>query len=214
MSELRQAKDRFLSIPWVYDRLRPAVIGYIDHARLAAFCGLGPQDRVFDLGCGTARLVRHLGCERYLGVDVDEAALDRARRYAAPEIRFLAGDVWDDAVRELDPTVVLMIGLVHHVSDADFGRIVGRLRRVGPSVRRLVTFETTFLPGRPLNNLLSRLDRGRFVRRPAEYETLFGASGLRVLHSEVLPTRLRFARYIGYHLEFAPKGDTTAGSTR
>jgi SAM-dependent methyltransferase len=202
MSELREAKDRFLSIPWVYDRVRPLFIGYIDHAHLAAFCGLAAGDRVFDLGCGTAQLVGHLGCERYLGVDVDENALRRARRHATERIRFLAGDAWDDAVRELDPTVVLMIGLVHHVSDADFRSIAGRLRRAGPSVRRLVTFETTFFPGRPLNNLLSRLDRGRFVRRPAEYRALFVATGLRVRHEQVLPTRLRFARYIGYHLEF------------
>ena len=199
---LRDVKDRILALPWLYDRVRPLFIGYIDHNRLAGFCGVAPGDHVFDLGCGTAQLVRHLRCKRYLGVDVDSSALERARRFAAPHIRFLAGEDWDDAVRELDPTIVLMIGVVHHVSDADFAAIVDRIRRVGPAARRLVTFEATYFPGRPVNNLLSRLDRGRFVRRPGEYETLFERCGLRVAHREVLPTRLRIARYIGYHVEF------------
>jgi hypothetical protein len=95
-----------------------------------------------------------------------------------------------------------MIGLVHHVSDGDFASIVARVRKASRDLPRIVTFETTYLSGYPLNNFLSRLDRGRFVRRPAEYDALFARNGLRVEHREILPTRLALARYIAYHLRF------------
>ncbi len=193
-------KDRFLSIPWVYDSIRPLALGLFDYRRVAEFCNSTPQDRVFDLGCGTAQLLPFLEFERYLGADLDAAALRRARKYESANVAFVEGDAWDEACRELNPTLVLMIGLVHHVPDADFRKILERLRRCGNSPARFVTFETTHFPRSPVNNFLSRLDRGKYVRRPHEYEALFEDCHLEILRRQVIPTRLGFARYIGYHL--------------
>jgi SAM-dependent methyltransferase len=200
---VRDLKDRFMAHPWVYDTIRPFFIGYIDHEHLGRFCGVRPEDRVFDLGCGTAQLLSHIRCDRYLGADLDTAALERAQRRSAPNVRFVAGNDWDAEYRALDPTLVLMIGVVHHVSDEIFGAIVRRLRAGARAAPRLVTFEATYFPGYPLSNLLSRLDRGRHVRTPEQYDALFSRQGLSVTHREVLPTQWRIARYIGYHMQFA-----------
>jgi len=81
---LRDWKNRFLGTPWVYDTLRPLVVGGLDLGVLARFCATQPGDRIFDLGCGTAQLVSHLRFERYLGVDLDPVALARAARIASP----------------------------------------------------------------------------------------------------------------------------------
>src|SRR5687767_6758944 len=198
---LIELKDRVMGIPWVYDTVRPLVVGYIDHEALARFCAVVPTDRVFDLGCGTAQLFPYLKCQRYLGVDLDAQALQRASRYAGPTARFMQGDSWDDAYRELDPTVVLMMGLVHHISDEDFRSVVRRLKSGAVSLRKIVTFDSSYFPGSVVNNLLSRMDRGKYVRKPPAYEALFTQSGLRVTRKEILSTRLRYARYIAYHLE-------------
>lgn len=198
---LIELKDRVMGIPWVYDTLRPLVIGYIDHEALARFCAVVPTDRVFDLGCGTAQLFPYLKCQRYLGVDLDAQALQRARRFTSQNARFMQGDSWDNAYRELDPTVVLMMGLVHHISDEDFRSVVNRLKNGAESLQKIVTFDTSYFPGSIVNNLLSRFDRGKYVRKPPAYEALFTQSGLRVTRKEILSTRLRYARYIGYHLE-------------
>ncbi len=198
MSLLR-LKDRFLANPWVYDHLRPLVVGGIDHAELARFCGVGPDDRVFDLGCGTGQLVPHITCAEYLGADLDEEALKRAARYASAGVRFIHGDQWDSALGVLRPTVVLMIGVVHHLADGDFHSLIDRLRRQG-SVRRIVTLDVSYLPGEPVNNLFSRLDRGRHVRSPERYEALFREGALRITVRKTLATRLRYVHYIGYHL--------------
>ncbi len=198
---LQTAKDRFLALPWVYDTIRPLVVGGIDHEALARFCGVKKTDRVFDLGCGTGQLLSHLDCEEYLGVDLDAFALERANtRFSANNIRFLEGDAWDDAYRELQPTVVLMIGVVHHLPDDVFGAIIRRLRQGGSSPRRLVTFDVAYFNGTFINNFFSKMDRGKYVRRLEEYDELFGRNALQVTSRETLYTRLRYVRYIGYHL--------------
>ncbi len=199
---LRELKDRILAIPWVYDRVRPIVAGGIDIRRLTEFCELRQSDRVFDLGCGTAQPLEFIRCAQYLGVDLDPSAIQKASRFSSERIGFISGDDWDQACRSLQPTVVLMIGLVHHLSDETFHSIIHRLRRAcGSATPRLVAIEVTYFPGQLLNNLLSRLDRGRHVRRPDNYARLYAGNGLKILRSEILPTRLRYVRYIGYHLQ-------------
>jgi SAM-dependent methyltransferase len=198
---IRDIKDRFLSVPWVYDTLRPLVIGGLDYGEVARFCAVNPQDRVFEIGCGTGRLIPFLNCRSYLGVDTDSGALRRARRFSSPTVRFVEGDFWDHACQELNPSVVLMIGLVHHIPDEVFRSMVARLEQNADKLPRIVSFESTFLKGHPVSNLLSVLDRGRYVRTPAAYEALFARTGLRITHREIIATRLGHARYIGFHLE-------------
>jgi hypothetical protein len=113
----------------------------------------------------------------------------------------MEGDSWDHACQELNPSVVLMIGLVHHIPDEVFRSMVARLEQNAGKLPRIVSFESTFLKGRPVSNLLSVLDRGRHVRTPAAYEALFARTGLRVTRREIIATRLGHARYIGFHLE-------------
>lgn len=195
-------KNRILATPWVYDTVRPLVVGGIDLGVLARFCDTQPSDRIFDLGCGTARLVGHLRFESYLGVDLDPVALARAARMASNRIRFLEGDAWDDEFRGLNPTCVLMIGVVHHLSDAEFRRLVERLTEGDSRSRRLVAIDVTFFKGMGANNLLSRLDRGKHVREITAYERLYAECGLRVARKEVLPTRAGYVRYIAFDLRF------------
>jgi len=199
---LRSAKDRFLGAPWVYDTIRPLVVGGIDHQDLARFCGIGKTDRVFDLGCGTGQLLSHIHCDKYLGVDLDSYALERAHRFSTDRVRFLEGDDWDNAYRELGPTVVLMIGVVHHLPDEAFQSIVRRLRQSLRTPPRIVTFDVAFFPGALINNLFSKFDRGKHVRNTQDYEKLFKNNQLEITSRETLFTRLRYVRYIGYHLTF------------
>lgn len=198
----RELKERFMAVPWIYDNLRPLVVGGIDQKALARFCKVDETDRVLDLGCGTAKLVEHLRCKAYLGVDLDSSALDRARRHESRGIRFVEGDAWDEACRELGPTVVLMIGVVHHLSDEAFQSIARRLKRATLNAPRIVTLDVSYFRGHFVNNLLSSLDRGRNVRKPADYEKLFTENGLLISGRELVFTRLRYVQYIGYHLAF------------
>lgn len=199
---LRTWKDRFMAVPWIYDCVRPLVVGGIDHGALARFCAVGESDRVFDLGCGTARLAEYLKCQGYLGVDLDAEALKRAARVAGPHARFFHGDHWDALLRDLRPTVVLMIGVVHHLANESFHSIVQRIRSACETPPRIVTLEVAYLPGRRVSNFLGRMDRGRHVRTPDQYQTLFLENDLRISRREIVKTRLGYVSYVGYHLLF------------
>lgn len=200
---LLASKNRFLAIPWVYDVLRPLAVGGIDIGALARFCDIRETDRVFDLGCGTASLLGYLTCASYLGADLDGAALARAARLARGEARFIHGDGWDQALRDHRPDVVLMMGLVHHLSDAGVRSIVDRLLRHQETPPRIVTMDISFYRGRWLNNAFSRLDRGAYVREPEAYDALFRHCGLEIRRREFVETRLGWVRYVGYHLSAA-----------
>ena len=202
--DLVASKNRFLANPWVYDVLRPLAVGGIDIAAIARFYEVRDTDRVFDLGCGTASLLPHLTCASYLGTDLDRAALARAARFVRDGIRFVHGDDWDQAYRDHRPDVVLMMGLVHHLSDADFRSVVDRLQRNLERPPRIVTMDISYYEGRWLNNAFSRLDRGVHVREPEGYEALFRKNGLEILKRGFLETRLGWVRYVGYHLQPVP----------
>ena len=72
-----------------------------------------------------------------------------------------------------------------------------------PSVERIVTNDTVYLNGEPLNNILARLDRGRFVRRTEGFRELVARAGLTIAQEELVrshPTR-GIAQYLVMVLE-------------
>ena len=88
-------------------------------------------------------------------------------------------------IAELSPTGVVLSGLLHHLSDAD---AEGLLRMIASSSRlaRIVTSDIVYLPGRHFNNLLARLDRGKFCRARDGYTDIARRAGLRVEKEEVV----------------------------
>jgi hypothetical protein len=73
-----------------------------------------------------------------------------------------------------------MIGLLHHLDDDQAVETLEMIRR-SPRLTRALTLDIVYLPGHPYNNLLARLDRGRFCREEAGYVALAQRAGLRVV---------------------------------
>ncbi len=72
----------------------------VEHARLTACAGLlrlhTPGGHVLEIGCGEAILLRHLDPGDYaswLGVDISDVAIARARQFASERARFAPGDM-------------------------------------------------------------------------------------------------------------------------
>jgi ubiquinone/menaquinone biosynthesis C-methylase UbiE len=188
--------DRVLGHPWVYEHVRPLSVGGIDmsHAYRQLDC---ERDAVLlDVGCGTGDALKHLGeVSSYLGIDTDPVAIRYAqerwqqRRFARFECRHCTAE----DLRAFSPSHVSMIGLLHHVDDETATGLLSMLRE-SPRLKRAVTLDIVELPGLQnwYNNMLARLDRGRFCRTEAGYIALARRAGLSIkksYHAKSHPTR-------------------------
>jgi SAM-dependent methyltransferase len=134
-----------------------------------------PGMRVLDLGCGNGRLVPFLPEVDYVGVDNNESYIESAlREYAGPNARFLCGDLGEfprDAIGPFD--VAVSIGVLHHLDDETARHAISSaVDRLAPG-GRLITMDPCFEPSqRQIARVLMALDRGKFVRHPADYRRL------------------------------------------
>ena len=190
-----------LGIPWVFRTLRPCVLGGIEFGPAYDILNVQPDDVILDVGCGMGDAMNYLPAFRaYHGFDTD------ARAIAAFRARFPRGNMllYDrhcrgEDIAAINPTKVLLIGLLHHIADPEAVALLQSLAAAA-QVKSIVTLDTVFLPRRGINNVFSRLDRGRFVRTVEGYHALVERSGLTVAQSFWIDTRCRLTRYYGMAL--------------
>lgn len=182
--------SKILAHRWVFERVRPWVTGGIDMSPAYRELGAGADSIVLDVGCGMGDALNHLDAfAGYLGLDTDPKAIDvaRARHGARPGTRFEVRELSDADLASYQPTHVVMVGLLHHLSDASALALLQRLAR-SESVERVVTLDIVFLKGRWFNNLLARLDRGRYCRTTSGYVSLVRQAGFSVLEERCVPS--------------------------
>jgi len=200
--------DRILGHPFVYNHIRPRVVGGIDMSPVYERLGADAGSSVLDVGCGTGDALNHLHAfERYLGVDVDPIAIRYAReRYGScAEARFEHKRLELDDVAALAPTHVVMAGLLHHLSDQDALALL-RMLRASPRVQRVVAQDIVFLPGEWLNNVLAALDRGRFCRWREQYERLVAGGDFALIDSTIVPSSPQGGRVKYLVMTLEPRG--------
>jgi SAM-dependent methyltransferase len=174
--------QRLLGHPFVYNRLRPWVVGGIDMTAFYESLEAKTTDVIVDVGCGTGDALRYLSSfKAYYGFDIDARAVEFARARAAgrPEVTFEARLVTAEDLESLRPSLVILAGLLHHLDDEQAVRLL-ELLAGAPSIRRIATQDVVYLPGERVSNILARLDRGRFVRNEDGYRALVERAGLRI----------------------------------
>jgi len=196
----RELYDRIVGTPIVYDYVRPLVVGRIDMSPVYRRAEVTADDIVLDVGCGTGDALRYLTAfKAFSGFDIDEQAVDSARRRYAhrPEATFQARRLEESDMADLRPTVVLLVGLLHHLSD-EYAVAVMRMLRNPGTVRRVVTQDIVYLEGEPVSNFLARLDRGRDCRSLGGYEALANEAGWTVSESVIIRShpKMGLAKYL------------------
>jgi len=190
-------RDKILGVPFIYNVIRPFVVGGIDMGPVLSPLNVRDSDVVVDVGCGTGVALEHLPAfRRYVGFDSDARALaaalrrkeTRVRTRGAEDVEFRNSTVDAAAIAELAPDVVILAGLLHHLDDGTCESLLRTLQR-SPKLRAVVTLDVTFLPERFFNNLLTILDRGQYPRHPAAYNWLAERSGFFIDEAKALPAR-------------------------
>jgi len=156
----------------------------------------GKSDVVLDIGCGTGDALRYLrDFGRYVGADIDDVAIQFARRRFGhrERVEFECKLFTEEDMQAVSPSHVVMAGLLHHLSDEEAQRLLGMVLR-SPHLRRVVTQDIVFLPRAPVNNLFARLDRGRYCRRQEAYEQLVRTAGFELVESAVISSHPKKGR--------------------
>lgn len=174
MSLLSPLKS-FLGVPALYQGFQNAVGKRKLLTAIVAELGpLSPDTRVLDVGCGTGDICGYLPPVRYVGVDLSDRYIAAARRAHGDRGEFLVLSADGLAgLKEQAFDVVLAIGLVHHLTDAQVRQMITDVTRLIGANGRAMFVDPVFVPGQhPLAAWMIQQDRGRFVRNEAAYHAL------------------------------------------
>ena len=172
---MRSLKDLLSQVP-LYVGLQKAVGADKLRYRCLEAAKIEPGDVVIDVGCGPAyyfeRLPKPL---TYHGFDTDQNYIEWAReKWGGSGATFHVGVFDQDTAETLPaPNAILLLGLLHHLSDEDSRHLLGLCASILAPGGRVVSVDTAFVPdqGR-LSRWMSENDRGEFVRHPEGFEAL------------------------------------------
>jgi SAM-dependent methyltransferase len=140
---------------------------------IADYLSLRPGMRVIDIGCGPGYIVRHLPADiDYIGFDIDQVYIDHAQRAFGHLGQFHCRYFDAAATREFDGAdVVMMNGVLHHVSDQELGGTLANVRDVLTSDGVLFTLDGCYREGQSrIARWLLNNDRGEYVRNRDGYD--------------------------------------------
>lgn len=142
---------------------------------LAEYAKPVPGEKILDLGCGPADILRYLPEVNYTGFDLSPEYIHAARERFGSKGRFCCADVGLGTIEGEQGTfdLVMAVGVVHHLDDLQAGQLFAVARRALGPAGRLVTYDGCYVSGQSrLARWLLARDRGQFVRTQKQYMDL------------------------------------------
>jgi cyclopropane fatty-acyl-phospholipid synthase-like methyltransferase len=139
---------------------------------LAEYVKPAPGDKILDIGCGPADILNYLPAVNYTGLDISPEYICSAKKRFGSRGRFFCNDVGLAKIEGEQGTfdLVLAIGVIHHLDDAQAARLFDLARLALRPTGRLVTYDGCYVAqqSRIARWMLAK-DRGKFVRTRDEY---------------------------------------------
>jgi SAM-dependent methyltransferase len=128
--------------------------------------------RVLDVGCGPATNTAWFKDCNYLGVDINAAYIESARRRFARD--FLVADVTQYEFPDQDGfDFVLANSLLHHIDDAGVHKLLSRLATLLGNDGHVHIIDLVLPLHRGMPRMLARLDRGCYPRTLESWKGVF-----------------------------------------
>ena len=136
---------------------------------------IAPGEVVIDVGCGPAYYFdRFPQPITYYGFDTDPGYIAWATKRWGTRGSFREG-LFDDVVAQSvpRPDAVMLLGLLHHLSDEESRALLALSARILKPGGRVVSIDTCFHPAQGrLSRWMSENDRGAYVREPKGFTDL------------------------------------------
>jgi SAM-dependent methyltransferase len=181
---------------WMYDCVRPWALGGFDFSEAYAWLKAQDEDVIIDVGCGTGYALKFVDSfKAYHGFDVDATALAiHKKKYTKENTHLYPRRLQIKDVQEIRPTKGIMMGLLHHLSDSEVLDLL-KCMNFGGTITRAITLDVVYQNGRWMNNLLARLDRGRYPRSEEGYRALIAQSPFTIETHKYICCGNRLATY-------------------
>jgi trans-aconitate methyltransferase len=161
-------------------RLWQAPFAHQKFAPILAHNDLSRVRHVLDVGCGPGTNSRYFSHTRYLGIDINQAYIDTARRRFG--LDFEAVDARAYRAQPQDRfDFILVNSFLHHLCTQDVTRLLKHLTTLLTEDGCVHILEPELPPAGSVANLLARADRGKFVRPMADWESIFRRIFRRIL---------------------------------
>lgn len=176
MSQITTGIRASLSYPSVYDFFQD-IVGADRWRRDFVRRSVRPRqnDRILDIGCGTARILDHLPPSiTYYGFDASRDYIDAAVRHYGDRGKFMCANVDEAGLATLEPfDLALASGILHHLDDHQAQALM-KLAHAGLKPGgRLITIDPCLATGQnPLARFMIVRDRGQNVRDAEGYRAL------------------------------------------
>lgn len=160
-------------IPFIFNIFRFVFEGGFYRHKKNIADNLSPllSGNILDLGCGTGIFSSCFSPDAYYGIDIDEKYIEYAQRNQRGI--FKIADAVDLPFPDSFFDGILIIGVLHHVSNTIAERILAEAKRVLRDTGRMLVMEDVSSTG---DNFIIRtlhmLDRGDFIRTSTDYDAL------------------------------------------
>ena len=175
-AQQRCQNESILQSPVLYQTFQQA--GGFFGARVKAindYVTLRPDMRIIDIGCGPGHILRHLPDNiNYVGFDIDQSYIDHAEKIFGNRGKFLCRYFDAAAAQELAGVdLVMMNGVLHHISDAELQTTLANIRDVLKDDGVLFTLDGCYREGQSrFAKWMLDNDRGEYVRTEDGYRTI------------------------------------------
>lgn len=140
---------------------------------------------ILDIGCGPADILGYMPEQiNYYGFDLSHEYIQTAKNNYGDRGHFFCASVTDEInLPDMQFDIVIMLGVLHHLSDEEVKKI---LEFIHPRLKvsgRLITLDPCFVESQSyISRFLVQHDRGCNVRNPEQYsilvESLFSVNGI------------------------------------
>lgn len=169
---LRRGVHALAAEPRTFDLLRWILeAGYRSEKDVLRREGIAAAASVLDLGCGTGAMAGSFRPESYVGVDLNDRYVLRARQTKS-RYRFEVADGRSLPFADGSFDAVLINGVIHHLDDATAQGFLQESRRVlipGTGVLLICEPVPTRNRWNLIGRLVVRLDEGDFIRSSERY---------------------------------------------
>ena len=175
MAQVTSGLLAVLSQPWIYEMSQRILMSDLAFARwVDEWVRVLPGQRVLDIGCGTADILRFLPSVGYVGFDMSERYIAAAKRRWGSRGDFYCGRVEHARMAAFGAfDVVVARGVLHHLDDEEARQLFAFAHAALAPGGRVVTIDGCFVGGQaPLVRWLLEHDRGQNIRSEAGYLAL------------------------------------------